>query len=102
VAQEFDPIAFKKTTRQQRQKAASAWQRPTLQAWLGPVTDATLDLAKLQPGDCVRDLAPNSVFEYKTPEARGTNAWSIFWQKRPSNSSRSSPPVRPAAGLVVK
>jgi len=55
----FDPVAFKETTRQQWQNAASAWHRwtPTLQAWLGPVTEAMLDLADLQPGDHVLDLA---------------------------------------------
>jgi ubiquinone/menaquinone biosynthesis C-methylase UbiE len=59
VAQNFDPIAFKETTRQQWQNAAGAWHRwtPTLQAWLGPVAEAMLDLADLQPGDRVLDLA---------------------------------------------
>jgi SAM-dependent methyltransferase len=59
VTQAFDPIAFKETTRQQWQNAAAAWHRwtPTLKAWLGPVTEAMLDLALLQPGDRVLDLA---------------------------------------------
>jgi ubiquinone/menaquinone biosynthesis C-methylase UbiE len=59
VTQAFDPVAFKETTRQQWQNAAAAWHRwtPTLQAFLGPVTDVMLDLAKLQPGDQVLDLA---------------------------------------------
>jgi SAM-dependent methyltransferase len=55
----FDPAAFKETTRRQWQNAAAAWYRwtPTLQAWLGPVTEAMLDLANLQPGASVLDLA---------------------------------------------
>ena len=59
MTQDFDPAAFKETTRQQWQNAAAAWHRwtPTLQAWLGPVTEAMLDMAKLQPGDRVLDLA---------------------------------------------
>jgi SAM-dependent methyltransferase len=59
VSQDFDATAFKETTRQQWQNAAAAWNRwtPTLQAWLGPVTEAMLDLAKLKPGDHVLDLA---------------------------------------------
>src|ERR1700694_5627214 len=59
VSQDFDPVAFKETTRRQWQNAAAAWHRwtPTLQAWLGPVTKAMLHLAKLQPGDRVLDLA---------------------------------------------
>src|SRR5713226_9498474 len=56
---DFDPVAFKEATRQQWQNAAAAWYRwtPTLQAWLGPVTEAMLDLAGLEPGDRVLDLA---------------------------------------------
>lgn len=59
MGQAFDPVAFKETTRQQWQNAAAAWHRwtPTLQTWLGPVTDAMLDLADLKPGDHVLDLA---------------------------------------------
>lgn len=59
MQQSFDPVAFKETTRQQWQNAAAAWHRwtPTLQAWLGPITEAMLDAAKLQPGDHVLDLA---------------------------------------------
>jgi SAM-dependent methyltransferase len=59
VTQQFDPVAFKETTRLQWQNAAAAWHRwtPTLQDWLGPVTKAMLDLAQLQPGDRVLDLA---------------------------------------------
>lgn len=59
MTQPFDPVAFKETTRQQWQNAAAAWHRwtPTLQSWLGPVTEAMLDLADLQPGDHVLDLA---------------------------------------------
>jgi SAM-dependent methyltransferase len=59
VTQDFDPVAFKETTREQWQNAAAAWHRwtPTLQAWLGPVTEAMLDLARLERGDQVLDLA---------------------------------------------
>ena len=59
MSQQFDPVAFKETTRQQWQNAAAAWHRwtTTLHAWLGPVTEAMLDLARLQPGDRVLDLA---------------------------------------------
>ena len=56
--QDFDPVAFKETTRNQWQNAAAAWHRwtPTLHAWLGPVTEAMLDMAKLRVGDQVLDL----------------------------------------------
>jgi SAM-dependent methyltransferase len=59
MSQDFDPVAYKENTRQQWQNAAAAWYSwtPTFQAWLGPVTEAMLDMAKLQPGDRVLDLA---------------------------------------------
>lgn len=59
MSQPFDPVAFKETTRRQWQDAAAAWNRwtPTLQAWLTPVTEAMLELARLRPGDRVLDLA---------------------------------------------
>jgi SAM-dependent methyltransferase len=59
MGQDFDPVVFKETTRQQWQNAAAAWHRwtPTLQALLGPVTEAMLEMARLQPGDHVLDLA---------------------------------------------
>jgi SAM-dependent methyltransferase len=59
MSPDFDPVAFKETTRQQWQNAAAAWQRwtPVLQAWLAPVTEAMLDMARLRPGDRVLDLA---------------------------------------------
>ncbi len=59
MAQAFDPIAYKESTRQQWQNAAEAWHRwtPTLQSWRGPVTETMLDLAQLKPGDHVLDLA---------------------------------------------
>jgi ubiquinone/menaquinone biosynthesis C-methylase UbiE len=55
----FDPVRFKETTREQWQHAAEAWHRwtPTLQTWLGPVTEAMLDLARLEPGMRVLDVA---------------------------------------------
>ena len=58
MTQDFDPVAFKETTRRQWQNAAAAWHRwtPTLDAWLGPVTEAMLDVAKLKVGDRVLDL----------------------------------------------
>jgi SAM-dependent methyltransferase len=59
MAGQFDPVAYKETTRQQWQNAAAAWHRwtPTLQAWLSPVSEAMLRMARLQPGDRVLDLA---------------------------------------------
>jgi SAM-dependent methyltransferase len=59
TATTFDPIAFKRTTEQQWQRAAEAWHRwdPTLQTWLGPSTDRLLAVARIGPGSRVLDVA---------------------------------------------
>lgn len=55
----FDPVAFKTTTRQGWDAVAQAWVRwnPVLAAWLGPVTEAMLDMAHLRQGDKIVDVA---------------------------------------------
>ncbi len=55
----FDPLKYKQTTEQQWQEAAEAWHRwgPTLNSWLGPVTEVMLDMAKVGPGHRVLDVA---------------------------------------------
>ena len=55
----FDPIKFKTTTRSQWENAAEAWHRwgPFLGEWLGPATDRMLDLARVQTGSRVLDVA---------------------------------------------
>ncbi|MHC4937448.1 MAG: class I SAM-dependent methyltransferase [Planctomycetota bacterium] len=56
---EFDAVEFKETTRQQWDQAAEAWHRwgPLLQTWLGPATERMLDLAGVEPGSRVLDVA---------------------------------------------
>ena len=55
----FDPIKFKTTTRAQWENAAEAWHRwgPFLREWLGPATEQMLDLARVQTGSRVLDVA---------------------------------------------
>jgi SAM-dependent methyltransferase len=55
----FDPIAYKRTTRDQWETAAEAWHRwgPTLRTWLGPATERLLDLARVTSGCRVLDVA---------------------------------------------
>ena len=55
----FDPARYKETTREQWQRAAEAWHRwnPAIQDWLGPSTDLMLDLAGVEPGGHVLDVA---------------------------------------------
>jgi len=55
----FDPIHYKNTTREQWQTAAEAWHKwnPTLKTWLGPATDMMLDMAKVDEGYRILDVA---------------------------------------------
>lgn len=55
----FDPVRFKQTTRDQWEAAAAAWDRwgEFLGQWLGPATELMLDLAGVQPGGRVLDVA---------------------------------------------
>ena len=57
--QGFNPVQFKEATREQWERVAEAWHRwgPTLQGWLGPVTEAMLELTHIGPGDRVLDVA---------------------------------------------
>jgi ubiquinone/menaquinone biosynthesis C-methylase UbiE len=55
----FDPEKFRQTTRAQWESAAQAWDRwsPLLAQWLGPATEAMLDMAGVRPGARVLDVA---------------------------------------------
>jgi len=57
--QGFDPVRFKETTREQWERVAEAWHRwgSTLQDRLRPVTEATLELTHVGPGERVLDVA---------------------------------------------
>jgi ubiquinone/menaquinone biosynthesis C-methylase UbiE len=55
----FDPDKFRQTTRAQWESAAEAWDRwgPLLGRWLGPATEAMLDMAAVRAGSRVLDVA---------------------------------------------
>jgi len=55
----FDPVQYKRTTRQQWEDAADAWHRwgPTIEDWLGAATERMLDAAGLTAGSAVLDIA---------------------------------------------
>src|SRR5215475_4112543 len=59
TAATFDPVKYKTTTRAQWEAAAEAWDRwdPTLERWLGPVTELMLDLTGVRTGANVLDVA---------------------------------------------
>jgi cyclopropane fatty-acyl-phospholipid synthase-like methyltransferase len=58
-AQQFDPVKYKETTKEQWQAAAEPWHRwgPTLEEWLGQATEVMLDMAEVGPGARVLDVA---------------------------------------------
>jgi SAM-dependent methyltransferase len=58
-AQQFDPLKYKETTREQWQTAAEPWHRwgPTLEEWLGQATEVMLEMAEVGPGARVLDVA---------------------------------------------
>ena len=55
----FDPVAYKRTSREQWQAAAEPWDRwePTLEDWLGEATALMLEMAHIGPGHRVLDVA---------------------------------------------
>jgi SAM-dependent methyltransferase len=55
----FDPVGYKRSTRDQWQAAAAAWRRwqPVIDGWLREGTDLMLDLAQVQAGGRVLDVA---------------------------------------------
>ncbi|HZJ52599.1 MAG TPA: class I SAM-dependent methyltransferase [Myxococcaceae bacterium] len=56
---QFDPAQYKKTTTQQWDAAAKAWDdwSPTLHEWLGPATEIMFDMAGIRAGSHVLDVA---------------------------------------------
>ena len=58
-ANQFNPELYKTTTRQQWQSAAKAWNDwgGTLRSWLGPATETMLDMAGVDRGSRVLDVA---------------------------------------------
>src|SRR3954453_15039580 len=55
----FDPVGYKRSTRDQWQAAAAAWRRwePVIDSWLREGTDLMLDLAEVHAGARVLDVA---------------------------------------------
>ena len=70
---DFDPVAYKETTRRQWQDAAEAWHRwgPTLGRWLGPATEIMFDLARIGRGHRVLDVAAGAGEQTLSAARRG-------------------------------
>ena len=56
---EFDAARYKNAQREQWNKDGAAWRRwsPTLDRWYGDMTRQMLDLARIQPGQRILDIA---------------------------------------------
>jgi SAM-dependent methyltransferase len=56
---QFDSVGYKRSTRDQWQAAAAAWRRwePVIDSWLREATEVMLDLAEVQAGARVLDVA---------------------------------------------
>ena len=55
----FDAAKYKQTQREQWNRDGAAWRRwnPTLDRWYGEATRLMLDLARIQPGQSILDIA---------------------------------------------
>ena len=55
----FDAATYKNAQREQWNKDGAAWRRwnPALDRWYGEVTRQMLDLARIQPGQRILDIA---------------------------------------------
>src|SRR5687767_11199155 len=55
----FDPEKFRQATRAQWEAAAEAWDQwaPLLARWLGPATEAMLEMAAIERGARILDVA---------------------------------------------
>ncbi len=71
----FDAVAYKETTRLQWQDAAASWHRwdPVFDVWLGEATELLLDLAGVEDGTRVLDLAAGSGGQSLAAARRGAD-----------------------------
>jgi hypothetical protein len=91
--QQFDPLKYKETTREQWQTAAEPWHRwgPTLEEWLGQATEVMLEMAEVASA-----LACSTWL--RVPEDRLSRQPSAqvpadtCWQRTSPPTSSSSPP----------
>jgi ubiquinone/menaquinone biosynthesis C-methylase UbiE len=83
----FDPVRYKSTTREQWQTAAEAWHNwhPTLNAWLGPATDLMLDMANVNEGHRILDVAAGAGEQSVTAAKRvGPNGYVLATDLAPN------------------
>ena len=99
----FDPVAYKRTTREQWQAAAEPWHRwgPTLEEWLGEATELMLDMAGVGAGGRVLDVAAGAGGQ-TLAAARRVGPRARCWPPTSREKSSSSPSARAReAGLAT-
>src|SRR6185436_11720409 len=76
----FDPSAYKETTRDQWQEVAAAWDRwgDVIDRWLGPATEAMLDMASIGEGSHVLDVAAGAGGQSLTAARRAGDGGSVL------------------------
>lgn len=83
----FDPVHYKSTTREQWQTAAEAWHNwhPTLETWLGPATNLMLDMANVNEGHRILDVAAGAGEQSVTAAKRvGPNGYVLATDLAPN------------------
>ena len=80
MSQAFDPGAYKETTHKQWQEAAEAWDRwgDVIDRWLGPATEAMLDMAGIRKGSRVLDVAAGAGGQSLTAARRAGDGGSVL------------------------
>jgi len=83
--QKFDPAAYKRTTRDQWDNAADAWDGwgPTIEELLDGATSTMFDLARIRPGARVLDVAAGAGGQSVAAARRaGPDGWVLATQSR--------------------
>jgi SAM-dependent methyltransferase len=102
TATAFDPAVYKETTRVQWQDAADAWHRwdPVFDRWLGEATSRLLDLAGVQDGARVLDIAAGSGGQTIEAARRAGASGAVLATDISSNILEHAEAAARAAGLA--
>lgn len=102
AATPFDPEVYKETTRVQWQDAADAWHRwdPVFDRWLGEATSLQLELARIEEGSRVLDIAAGSGGQTIQAARRAGPSGSVLATDISANILEHAASAARAAGLA--